>query len=84
MARKTMPLPVRFNAALSEAAYAQLRALNARTGLSNNYLLTILLERLDAIADPDRLQTEFDAFISEYGAPASGVRMSKGSGGPNG
>lgn len=66
---KRYPLPKRFNAALSEPAYDRLRELNARWGLGNNYLLVVLLEHLDAFADPDKLDDAFTAFIAEYGAP---------------
>lgn len=69
---KHLPLPKRFSAAVSETAYARLRGLNARYGLSNNYLLTVLLERLDDYADPERLDAAFSEFIGEYGAPGSG------------
>ena len=69
MAAKRYPLPKRFNAALSEAAYLRLRALKGRYGLSNNYLLTILLEHLDRFADPEALDEAFQDFIAEYGAP---------------
>ena len=71
MAKKRYPLPKRFNAALSEAAYARLRALNDRYGLGNNYLLVVLLEHLDDYADPRKLDTVFEDFIEEHGAPAS-------------
>jgi len=71
MARR-LPLPKRFNAALTEAAYGRLRGLNAAYGLGNNYLLTVLLERLDEIAEPGRLDSAFRGFISEYGAPEAG------------
>ena len=67
---KRYPLPKRFNAALSEAAYARLRALNDRWHLGNNYLLVVLLEHLDQYADPKALDKAFDDFIAEYGAPA--------------
>ncbi len=66
---KRYPLPKRFNAALSEAAYARLRALNARWGLGNNYLLVVLLERLDDYADAAALDRVFQEFIDAYGAP---------------
>lgn len=69
MSGKRLPLPKRFNAALTEEAYARLRALNDRYGLGNNYLLTVLLERLDAYADADKLAQVFDDFIADYGAP---------------
>lgn len=69
---KRLPLPKRFNAALTEAAYDRLRALNAEYGLGNNYLLSVLLERLDEFADAGRLDVAFQEFISEYGAPALG------------
>ena len=66
---KRFPLPKRFNVAMSEAAYARLRDLNAQWGLGNNYLLVVLLENLDAIADPAALDRAFADFIAEYGAP---------------
>ncbi|MEO0760344.1 MAG: hypothetical protein AAFZ09_00795 [Pseudomonadota bacterium] len=53
---KRLPLPKRFSVALTEEAHARLRALNAEHGLSNNYLLTVLLERLDDIAEPGALE----------------------------
>ncbi len=74
MAKKRYPLPKRFNAALSEAAYARLRALNAETGLGNNYCLTVLLENLDEIADADRLADVCRRFIAEYCPPAKDAK----------
>ena len=70
MAKKRLPLPKRFSAGLTEAAYARLRELNADWGLGNNYLLVVLLENLDRYADKDRLDDVFRAFIEEYGAPS--------------
>jgi len=75
MARKRYPLPKRFAAALSEPAYARLRALNAEYGLGNNYLLTVLLENLDEIADAGALRRAFDRFVAEYGAPEGGMKQ---------
>lgn len=69
MTKKRLPLPKRFNVALSEKAYGKLRALNQRYGLSNNYLLTILLESLDHVTDAEALDRAFQAFVAEYGAP---------------
>ena len=63
---------MRRSVALTEAAHDRLRALNARYGLSNNYLLVVLLEHLDDYADADRLDAAFDAFIASYGAPGNG------------
>ena len=71
MAAKRYPLPQRFRAALSDSAYANLRGLNRRYGLGNNYLLTVLLENLDEVTDPARLQQAYERFIEEYGAPDS-------------
>jgi hypothetical protein len=73
---KRYPLPKRFNAALSEEAYDCLRSLNEKYGYGNNYLLTILLENLNNIADQDALEKVFEAFKAEYGAPAA-KRMKK-------
>ena len=67
---KRYPLPKRFNAAMSEAAYARLRALNAEYGLGNNYLLTVLLENLDEIDGEGRMDAALRRFIAEYGSPA--------------
>ena len=72
MPAKRYPLPKRFSAALSEQAYANLRELNARYHFGNNYLLTILLENLDAVTDRDALDAAFAEFTAEYGAPAPG------------
>ncbi|WP_206485723.1 hypothetical protein [Thalassotalea sp. G2M2-11] len=69
MSAKRYPLPKRFNAALSERAYDKLRALNAHYGFGNNYILTILLESLDDVADSKFLEKAFRDFEAEYGAP---------------
>jgi hypothetical protein len=69
MTIKRYPLPKRFNATLSDKAYEKLRELNAKYGYGNNYLLTILLENLDSIADENALDSVFRAFEEEYGAP---------------
>ncbi len=70
---KRLPLPKRFSASLTEPAYDRLRGLNERYHLSNNYLLTVLLENLDRFADEDKLAACFDEFIAEYGAPQKGM-----------
>ncbi|RMF39862.1 MAG: hypothetical protein D6754_04570 [Alphaproteobacteria bacterium] len=57
---------------LTEAAYDRLSALNATYGLGNNYLLVVLLEKLDEIAEPEKLDRAFRDFIAEYGSPAGG------------
>jgi hypothetical protein len=72
MPAKRYPLPKRFNAALSEAAYENLRQLNERYHYGNNYLLTILLENIESIADRDALDKAFTDFAAEFGAPAPG------------
>ncbi len=74
--KKRYPLPKRFQAALSEEAYRNLRALNARYGLGNNYLLTVLLENLDSVTDPVALDQAFRGFIAEYGAPTPPAKPS--------
>jgi len=71
---KRLPKPVRLRTGLTETAHARLRALNARYGLGNDYLLIVLLERLDDYADPALLDAAFAAFIEEYGAPGPGPR----------
>jgi hypothetical protein len=69
MAAKRLPLPRRFNIATTEEAYGRLRSLNQKYFLSNNYLLTVLLEHLDEYADLQKLDSVFRTFIAEYGAP---------------
>jgi hypothetical protein len=71
---KRYPLPKRFSAALSEKAYENLRALNKKYHYGNNYLLTILLENLDAITDREAVKKVFAEFAAEYGAPAGGMK----------
>jgi hypothetical protein len=71
-APKRYPLPKRLDAALSEQAYANLRAMNARWGLSNNYLLTVLLENVNTVADQEDLDRAFRRFIDQHGAPDAG------------
>ena len=74
--KKSYPLPKRFSAGMSEAAYKRLRALNEVYGLGNNYLLTVLLEKLDDIVDAEAMDNAFRSFIAEYGAPPPG-KMTK-------
>jgi hypothetical protein len=69
VATKRLPLPRRFNVATTEEAYGRLRSLNHTYSLSNNYLLTVLLEHLDEYADLQKLDSVFRTFIAEYGAP---------------
>jgi hypothetical protein len=73
MAKQRLPLPKRFNAALTDKAYARLRALNAETNLGNNYLLTVLLEHLDEFADEKKLSAVFNEFTARFGAPHGGM-----------
>lgn len=69
MPTKRYPLPRRFNAALSEKAYKNLRELNKKYHYGNNYLLTILLENLGEITDRKAMDKVFEEFRKEYGAP---------------
>lgn len=72
MTPKRYPLPKRFSAALSEKAYERLRALNEQYHYGNNYLLTVILENFDSIADLNAVEQAFSKFAAEYGAPAAG------------
>lgn len=72
MTGKRLPLPKRFNAAMTEKAYRQLRELNADYGYGNNYLLTVLLENFDQLVKKRELEKVFRQFGKEYGAPARG------------
>ena len=72
MPPKRYPLPKRFNAALSEKAYEQLRALNKQYHYGNNYLLTVILENFESIADLNAVEEVFSRFAEKYGAPTAG------------
>jgi hypothetical protein len=71
MPKKQYPPPRRFNAALSEKACAQLRALNASHHYGDNDLLTNLLENLDSIVDAAAME---QAFAAAYGQPAGSMK----------
>lgn len=51
--RHHKPLPKRFNVAMTDEAYANLRELADESSLGNNYVLTVLLEDMDRIIDRD-------------------------------
>ncbi len=55
------PLPKRFGVAMTDEAYANLRRLAEGASLSNNYVLTALLENADQLIDPDA----FDAAVAD-------------------
>ena len=74
---KRLPLPKRFNAAMTEAAYEKLRALNAQYGYGNNYLLTFILENFDTIIDAPAFEKVMSEIIAEYGAPSPGGMSNK-------
>lgn len=80
MPAKRLPLPKRFNVALTEQAYENLRKLNERYRFGNNYLLTVLLENLETIAEPEALEDAFRRFADEYGQPKSGSMAPAGRG----
>lgn len=75
--KKRYTLPKRFPVAMTDEAYARLRQINAETGLGNNYILTVLLERLDKFTDSQKLANEFDDFIREFGSPAAAKEEGK-------
>jgi hypothetical protein len=49
-----------------------LRAINAVTGLDNNYCLTVILENLDEVAPPERLLPVYKRLIAEFCPPVEG------------
>lgn len=77
MAAKRYPLTRRFNVALSEKAYANLRALHEKYHYGNNYLLTVLLENLEKVANSEAVDEVFATFKEQYGAPAEGGMKKK-------
>lgn len=68
---KRLPLPVRRQLNLTDAAYSKLRELNDRYQLGNNYCLVVLLENLDEIVDKDKLDAAYGAFLEEYGVSSA-------------
>ena len=70
MATKRYPLPKRFNVALTDKAYENLRKLNEKYHYGNNYLLTIILENFATIADNNSVEEVFENFKKNYGAPS--------------
>lgn len=66
MAKKHFPLPKRFNVALSEQAYANLRQLALQCGLGNNYTLTVLLEHMDELIALPALLEQAAKLRAEY------------------
>ncbi|WP_298822210.1 hypothetical protein [uncultured Roseibium sp.] len=69
---KRLPLPNRFNAALTAEAYRRLRALNDEWHYGNNYLLSIILENFDEVVDGAKFQKVMHDFADEYGQPKGG------------
>jgi hypothetical protein len=69
MASRRLPLPKRFNVAMTEAAYLNLRALNAKYAFGNNYLLTFLLENLEAVTEHEKLDQMYKNMAEVWGAP---------------
>ena len=72
MTPKRLPLPKRFNVAMTEAAYQRLRDLNADWHFGNNYLLTILLENFDEVVDQEKWKVVMADFVRDYGQPGPG------------
>jgi len=70
-------LPKRFNVAVSDKAYKNLRGLNEKYNYGNNYLLTILLENIDEITNSAAIEKVFADFKKEFGAPSSGGTKNK-------
>ncbi len=72
MSAKRYPLLKRFNVALSNKTYSNLRALKKKHGYGNNYLLTILLENLEGITKLKEVERIFQKFKSGYGVLTEG------------
>lgn len=70
---KRLPLPVRRQMNLTDAAYKRLRDLNDAYHLGNNYSLVVLLEKLDDLVSKDKLDAAYREFLDEYGAPSAKV-----------
>lgn len=59
------PLPKRFNVAMTDEAYAKLRDMAEATSLSNNYVLTTLLEYGDELIDPTAFKRCVDDMLEK-------------------
>ena len=77
MTSKRYPLTKRFNAALSDKAYGNLRVLNEKYHYGNNYILTVLLENIEIIAKKGSVEKVFADFRAEYGAPVKGTMKTR-------
>ena len=51
--------------------------MNQKYHFGNNYLLTILLENIETIANPRSLEKVFEDFKTDYGAPGEGTIKKK-------
>lgn len=78
MTAKRLPLPKRFNVAITEKAYERLRAMSANWHFGNNYLLTILLENFGEVVDENAWNSVMRQFVEENGQPSAGsMRQAK-------
>jgi len=59
------PLPKRFSVAMTDDAYTKLRSFAGQTSLSNNYVLTTLLEYADELIDPATFQRCVDDMLEK-------------------
>ncbi len=62
---------------MSDKAYANLRALSAKYGYGNNYLLTFIFENFDRVTNAGEIEKVFAEYEAEYGAPEPGGMMKK-------
>ena len=60
------PLPKRFNVAMTDEAYANLRVLADESGLGNNYVLTVLLEDMDRVIDRGAFKHAVGAMLERH------------------
>ena len=63
------PLDQRFKAAISDEAYANLRALAEDSCLGNNYVLTVLLENMDRIIDRAAYREAVREMLEKHAKP---------------
>ena len=63
------PLQKRFSVAMTPEAYANLRRLAEDSCLSNNYVLTTLLENMATVIDRDAFQRAVDALLAAHRKP---------------
>ena len=66
MKRKTLSAAETVSAPVSKKACNRIRTISEETGLSTNYVLTVVFENLDEIAKDGAVEKTIAAFAAQY------------------